>query len=54
VNVECSVILISACQDNQIAMEGNKNGVFTETLLRVWNHGRFNGGYHHFRNKSPA
>ncbi len=36
VNVECSVILISACQDNQIAMEGNKNELFTETLLRVW------------------
>lgn len=51
VNVECSVILISACQDNQIAMEGNKNGLFTETLLRVWDNGRFNGGYHHFRNE---
>lgn len=51
VNVECSVILVSACQDNQIAMEGNKNGLFTETLLRVWDNGRFNGGYHHFRNE---
>jgi hypothetical protein len=51
VNVECSVILISACQDNQIAMEGNKNGLFTETLLKVWDNGRFNGRYHHFRNE---
>jgi hypothetical protein len=51
VNVECSVVLISACQDNQVAMEGTKNGLFTETLLKVWDNGRFNGGYHHFRNE---
>jgi metacaspase-1 len=51
VNVECSVILISACQDNQVAMEGNKNGLFTENLLRVWDNGRFGGSYHHFRNE---
>jgi hypothetical protein len=48
-NVECSVILMSACQDNQVAMEGSKNGLFTEALLRVWDKGRFEGGYHHFR-----
>lgn len=51
VNVECSVILISACQDNQVAMDGNQNGVFTETLLKVWQDGRFSGGYRHFRNE---
>jgi hypothetical protein len=51
INVECSVILISACQDNQVAMDGNKNGLFTETLLKVWNKGSFTGGYHHLRNE---
>ena len=51
VNVECSVILISACQDNQVAMDGTKNGLFTETLLKVWDKGRFTGGYHHFRSE---
>jgi hypothetical protein len=51
VNVECSVILVSACQDNQVAMDGTKNGLFTETLLKVWDNGRFSGGYHHFRNE---
>lgn len=51
VNLECSVILIAACQDNQVAMDGLKNGLFTEALLRVWNKGRFAGGYHHFRNE---
>lgn len=30
-------------------MEGNKNGLFREALLRAWNTGRFEGGYHHFR-----
>ena len=54
VNVECSVILISACQDNQVALDGNKNGLFTETLLRVWNDGHFTGTYHHFRNEIAA
>jgi ribulose-5-phosphate 4-epimerase/fuculose-1-phosphate aldolase len=51
VNLGCSVILMSACQDNQVAMEGRKNGLFTEALLRVWNKGKFRGGYHHFRNE---
>ena len=51
VNAECSLILISACQDNQVAVEGTKNGLFTEVLLRVWDKGRFAGGYHHFRNE---
>ena len=49
VNLGCSVILMSACQDNQVSMEGRKNGLFTEALLRVWNKGVFRGGYHHFR-----
>jgi len=51
VNVECSVILISACQDNQVAMDGTKNGLFTETLLKVWDKGGFTGGCHHFRSE---
>lgn len=54
VNLECGVILISACQDNQVAMDGTKNGLFTETLLKVWDKGRFTGGYHHFRSEIAA
>jgi metacaspase-1 len=50
VNIEASVILISACQDNQVAMDGTRNGLFTETLLTVWDNGSFAGSYHHFRN----
>jgi metacaspase-1 len=54
VNVECSVILMSACQDNQVAMEETKNGLFTGALLRVWDKGIFEGGYHHFRTEMAA
>ncbi|MGA8345975.1 MAG: caspase family protein [Candidatus Sulfotelmatobacter sp.] len=50
VTLECSAILISACQHNQVAMDGKKSGLFTEALLRVWEKGRFAGGYHRFRN----
>jgi len=51
VNIECSVILISACQDNQVAMDGVKNGLFTENLLKVWDNGKFEGSYHHLRSE---
>lgn len=51
VNLECFVILISACQDNQVAMDGTKNGLFTDALLKAWDKGKFTGGYHHFRNE---
>ena len=39
------VILISGCQDNQVSMDGDHNGAFTEALLQVWNHGAFSGSY---------
>ena len=37
-----------------MAMDGTNNGLFTETLLKVWDQGRFTGGYHHFRNEIAA
>jgi hypothetical protein len=40
-----AVLLISGCQDNQTSMDGEHNGAFTEQLLRVWNHGAFDGSY---------
>src|SRR5258708_15881969 len=52
VDVECSVILISACQDNQVAMDGTNNGLFTDTLLKVSDNGRFTGVYPHFRTET--
>jgi hypothetical protein len=47
--VNASVLLISGCQDNQYSLDGNRNGLFTATLKRVWSGGEFNGGYQRFR-----
>jgi hypothetical protein len=42
------VILISGCLDNQTALDGPRNGAFTEQLLRVWADGAFAGNYARF------
>jgi hypothetical protein len=47
--IGASVILISGCQDNQTSLDGDRNGLFTQTLLGVWNRGAFRGGYRAFR-----
>jgi hypothetical protein len=39
-SVKASVLLISGCQDNQLSSDGTFNGLFTGTLLQVWNEGR--------------
>jgi metacaspase-1 len=40
------VILISACQDGEIARsEPNKNGRFTQSVKDVWQNGKFTGTY---------
>src|SRR5262245_13145561 len=44
-----TVLLVSGCQDNQTSADGDKNGLFTQTLLEVWANGAFEGGYHAFR-----
>lgn len=44
-DVGASVLLISGCQDNQTSADGKRNGLFTQTLLKVWNDGKFKGGY---------
>jgi hypothetical protein len=43
-----SVLLGSACQDNQTAADGVRNGLFTETLLKVWDDGSYRGDYRSF------
>jgi hypothetical protein len=49
-----AVILISGCQDNQTSMDGEHNGAFTEKLLKVWNHGAFQGDYGSFHARVRA
>ncbi len=47
-SVKASVILFSGCQDNQYSSDGDFNGLFTGTMLRVWNRGKFSGDYRKF------
>lgn len=49
-----SVLLISGCQDNQTSMDGQHNGAFTESLLKVWNQGKFTGNYKLFHQRIRA
>jgi hypothetical protein len=46
--LKAAVILISGCQDNQVALDGDHNGAFTGQLRRVWNSGRFEGHHAQF------
>lgn len=46
--VVASIILISGCQDNQLSLDGDHNGLFTENLLAVWDDGRFEGDFKAF------
>jgi len=47
-NTVATVLLISGCQDNQLSLDGDKNGLFTSTLKAVWRGGLFKGGYRKF------
>jgi len=49
-----TVLLISGCQDNQLSSDGNRNGLFTGKLRKVWNKGKFDGGHRTFRSKIAA
>ncbi len=53
-----AVVLISGCQDNQVSLDGEHNGAFTEQLLAVWNKASFEGSLAQFhaqiRARMPA
>jgi hypothetical protein len=49
--IAASVLLISGCMDNQTSLDGTFNGLFTGTLLKVWNGGKFKGSYKKFWKK---
>ncbi|HZI95215.1 MAG TPA: caspase family protein, partial [Patescibacteria group bacterium] len=53
--VRAAVILISGCQDNQTSSDGDRNGLFTGKLRKVWAGGkRFKGGYRTLRDRISA
>jgi hypothetical protein len=47
--MNATVILISGCQDNQLSNDGDNNGLFTGTLLTVWDDGGFSDSYRAFQ-----
>jgi hypothetical protein len=47
-DIKASVLLISGCQDNQLSMDGDSNGLFTSQLKHVWNHGSYDKNYRQF------
>jgi hypothetical protein len=52
--LKAAVILISACQDNQVALDGDHNGAFTGQLRRIWNGGKFEGTHAQFHARTVA
>jgi hypothetical protein len=43
--LEANIISLAACQDNELALDGANNGLFTANLLNVWNNGVFVGDH---------
>jgi len=54
VDVGAHVLLLSGCQDNQTSADGSRNGLFTQTLLGVWDGGKYEGAYKRFYNAIVA
>jgi metacaspase-1 len=52
--VKATVMLISGCQDWQLSSDGDVNGVFTDSLKKVWNGGKFVGNYKEFHSQVAA
>jgi metacaspase-1 len=48
VTIGASVILIAACQDNQVAADGPEHGLFTQALLKTWGRGKYTESYYAF------
>jgi hypothetical protein len=49
--IPAHVLLISGCQDNQTSQDGDRNGLFTQTVRQVWSDGAFKGNYRTFWQK---
>jgi metacaspase-1 len=43
--IVADVLVLSACQENQLAAESRQHGRFTEALTTVWQDGRFEGDW---------
>jgi hypothetical protein len=58
IGANASTVALCACKDDQVASDGEVNGLFTAKLLQVWNAGHFVGNYESLhtsiRNKMPS
>lgn len=43
--LDCTVVALSACQDNQTTLDGSVNGFFTGNVLSTWDTGGFVGSF---------
>ncbi len=53
-DIKATVLLISGCMDEQLSLDGDRNGLFTETLKAIWANGAFAAGYQKFRDAIAA
>lgn len=54
VQVGASIILISGCQDDEVSLDGNEHGLFTNALLKTWNGGKYKGSISNFHKRIRA
>jgi hypothetical protein len=56
--LSAQLLVLAGSKENQLAMDGERQGKFTETLLAVWDKGKFSGSYGSFvdaiRGKMPG
>ena len=56
--LDCYVVALSACQDNQTTLDGSVNGLYSGNVLSAWLGGRFTGSirqlHDHLVSESPA
>ena len=53
-NVRATVLSFSACKDDQLAIDGEVNGMYTMQLLKVYDDGAFSGDYIDFESQIVA
>jgi metacaspase-1 len=53
-DIGASVLLISGCQDNQLSLDGDRNGLFTQQVLAVWDDGKWVGSHPTFHKAVAA
>src|SRR5262245_22000198 len=52
--IDATVILTSGCQDNQLSLDGDRNGLFTQQVLAVWDDGKWVGSHPAFHKAVAA